>query len=55
MGCFRDRNRTAPLAPMVSALWGVPSPTAGGSASPAQKLGSGGMLNLFTDLPVKSS
>ncbi len=52
---FADRNRTAPLAPMVSALWGVPSATTSGSASPTQKLSSGGMLNLFTDLPVKSS
>ncbi len=54
-GLFADRNRTSPLAPMVSALWGVPSPTASGTASPTQKLGSGGMLHLFTDLPVKSS
>ena len=54
-GLFADRNRTAPLAPVVSALWGAPSATAGGSASPTQKLGSGGMLNLFTDLPAKSS
>jgi hypothetical protein len=54
-GLFADRNRTAPLAPVVSALWGAPSAAAGGSASPAPKLGSGGMLNLFTDLPVKSS
>ena len=30
-GLFADRNRTAPLAPVVSALWGVPSATASGS------------------------
>jgi hypothetical protein len=54
-GLFADRNRTSPLAPMVSALWGVPSASGSGSASPAQKLAPGGMLNLFTDLPVKSS
>ncbi len=54
-GLFADRNRTAPLAPLVSALWGVPNATASGSDPSAPKLSSGGMLNLFTDLPVKSS
>ncbi len=54
-GLFADPDRTAPLAPVVSALWGVPSATADGSASPAPKLGSDGLLNLFRDPPAKSS
>ncbi|MGB7098839.1 MAG: transglycosylase SLT domain-containing protein [Xanthobacteraceae bacterium] len=52
---FTDRNRNAPLAPVVSALWGVPSATANGTGVTAPKLSSGGMLNLFTDLPVKGT
>ena len=52
---FADRNRNAPLAPVVSALWGVPSATANGTGVTAPKLSSGGMLNLFTDLPVKGT
>jgi Transglycosylase SLT domain len=54
-GLFSDANRSAPLAPVVSALWGVPNsaPSAGGT--PAQKSTSGGgMLDLFKD-PVKGS
>ncbi len=54
-GLFADRNRTAPLAPLVSALWGVPNATASGGNPSVPKLSSGGMLNLFKDLPVKSS
>jgi hypothetical protein len=54
-GLFADRDRTAPLAPVVSALWGVPSATANGAGAPAPKLSSGGMLNLFTDLPAKGA
>ncbi|MGO9700616.1 MAG: transglycosylase SLT domain-containing protein [Xanthobacteraceae bacterium] len=54
-GLFADRNRTAPLAPVVSALWGVPSATANDAGAPAPKLSSGGMLNLFTDLPAKGA
>ena len=52
---FTDRNRNAPLAPVVSALWGVPSATANGTGVTAPKLSSGGMLNLFTDLPAKGT
>lgn len=54
-GLFADRDRNAPLAPVVSALWGVPSATANGTGAQAPKLSSGGMLNLFTDLPVKGA
>lgn len=54
-GLFADRDRNAPVASVVSALWGVPSAAATGSSPSTPKLGSGGMLNLFTDLPVKSS
>jgi len=54
-GLFADRNPNAPLAPVVSALWGVPSATANGTGAQAPKLNSGGMLNLFTDLPVKGA
>lgn len=54
-GLFADRDRTAPLAPLVSALWGVPSAAANGTGDQAPKLSSGGMLNLFTDLPVKGA
>ena len=52
---FADRNRNAPLAPLVSALWGVPSAATNGTGVTAPKLSSGGMLNLFTDLPVKGT
>lgn len=52
-GLFVDRNGNAPLAPVVSALWVVPSVTA--NSTPAQKLSSDGMLNLFKDLPVKGA
>ena len=52
---FTDRNRNAPLAPVVSALWGAPSATANGTGVTAPKLSSGGMLNLFTDLPAKGT
>jgi hypothetical protein len=48
-GLFSDANRTAPLAPVVSALWGVPNASAGGAAS--QK-SSNAMLDLFKDLPA---
>jgi Transglycosylase SLT domain len=53
-GLFVDANRSAPLAPAVSALWGVPSapPSAGGTA--AQKPGSNAMLDLFKDAAKRS-
>ena len=57
-GLFADANRAAPVAPVVSALWNVPSvtPSATPSANgtPAQKSNSGGMLDLFKD-PVQGS
>ncbi len=49
-GLFVDRNHNVPVAPVVSALWGVPGAAANGTGASAQKSGSGGMLNLFTDL-----
>jgi hypothetical protein len=53
---FADPNQAALLAPMVSALWGVPSPTTpGANAAPAGKAAHGGLLDLFKDPPVESS
>jgi hypothetical protein len=52
-GLFADDHRTAPLAPVVSALWGTPKAAASSSA-PAQRYQSGGMLDLFKDLPSTS-
>jgi hypothetical protein len=49
-GLFVDANRSAPLAPLVSALWGVPN----ANVTAAQKAASGGLLDLFRD-PVKGS
>jgi hypothetical protein len=53
-GLFADDHRTAPLAPVLSALWSDPKMAASSSA-PAQKSRSGGMLDLFKDLPPTSS
>ncbi|HWW35072.1 MAG TPA: hypothetical protein VNZ23_07505 [Xanthobacteraceae bacterium] len=53
-GLFADDHRTAPLAPVVSALWGAPK-AAAPSGAPARKSLSGGMLDLFKDLPPTSS
>jgi hypothetical protein len=53
-GLFADDHRTAPLAPVVSALWGAPK-AAAPSGAPAWKSLSGGMLDLFKDLPPTSS
>jgi len=53
-GLFADDHRTAPLAPVVSALWGTPNAPALGGA-PAQKSQSVGMFDLFRDLPSASS
>jgi hypothetical protein len=45
-GLFQDPGRTTPLAPVVSALWGVPDTAPGGNgASPAPAA----MLDLFKD------
>lgn len=44
-GLFADPNRAAPLAPVVSALWGVPN----ANTAAAGKSASGGMLDLFKD------
>jgi Transglycosylase SLT domain len=52
-GLFVDGGgRAAPLAPVVSALWGVPNaaPVAGGA--PARKPFAHGMLDLFEDPPA---
>jgi len=48
-GLFADASRSAPLAPVVNALWGVPNT----AAAPAGKTASGGMLDLFKDPPVE--
>ena len=49
-GLFQDSERTGPVAPVVSALWGVPNATPGADAAPA----GANMFDLFKD-PVKSS
>jgi Transglycosylase SLT domain len=52
-GLFADRGgRAAPLAPVVSALWGVPNASGGDTA--ARKPVANGMLDLFKD-PVAGS
>ncbi len=53
-GLFADTNRAAPVAPVVSALWGVPTPAASANGPAAPKSTSGGMLDLFKD-PVQGS
>lgn len=53
-GLFADSNRAGPVAPVVSALWGVPTPAAGANGQPAAKASSGGTLDLFKD-PVQGS
>jgi len=53
-GLFADAHRSAPLAPVVSALWGVPSSARGANGASAQKSTSNLMLDLFKD-PVKGS
>ena len=53
-GLFADGNRSAPLAPTVSALWGVPGSGQGGTPSQTvASLSNGGMLDLFRDTPIK--
>jgi Transglycosylase SLT domain len=53
-GLFADGSRAAPLAPFITALWGVPSIAASAATASAPKAASGGMLDLFKD-PVKGS
>ncbi len=53
-GLFADGNRAAPLAPVVSALWGVSNGAqVAGAAQPGKSI-AGGMLDLFKD-PVKGT
>jgi hypothetical protein len=54
-GLFADGGRAAPLAPVVSALWGVPSAAPSGSGTAPQKPAANGMLNLFRDPSVTGS
>ncbi len=54
-GLFADANRTAPLAPVVSALWGVPNAEQVTGATAARTPAANGMLDLFKDSPVKGS
>ena len=49
---YGSPNRSAPLAPVVSELWGVPSATRTGAR---RKPVAGGMLDLFKDLVSKRS
>jgi hypothetical protein len=51
-GLFVDGGRAAPLAPVVSALWGVPSATPGANATTEQKPVANRMLDLFKDPPA---
>jgi hypothetical protein len=51
-GLFADANRTAPLAPVVSALWGAPGAAPGEGGTVARKPFANGMLDLFKDPPV---
>jgi hypothetical protein len=54
-GLFVDGGRAAPLAPVVSALWGVPNTAPSGGATTAQKPVANGMLDLFRDPPTTGS
>jgi Transglycosylase SLT domain len=54
-GLFVDGGRAAPLAPVVSALWGVPNAAPSGSGTASQKPVANGMLDLFKDAPVTRS
>jgi len=54
-GLFADANRTAPLAPLVSALWGVPSAAPDVRATAAPKAVSNRILDLFKDPPAEGS
>jgi hypothetical protein len=56
-GLFADPNRSAPLAPVVSALWGVPDAASASNsqANANRKPGANGLLDLFRDAPVKGT
>jgi Transglycosylase SLT domain len=61
-GLFADPNRSAPLAPVVSALWGVPgaAPPADGATAPPQpppaaRQTANVMFDLFKDPPSQGS
>jgi hypothetical protein len=56
-GLFADPNRAAPLAPVVSALWGVPDAGSGstGQSGTPRKPVANAMLDLFKDVPVKGT
>ena len=47
-GLFADPDRTGAVAPIVSALWGVPTPAASGDGQPGPSTG-GSTLDLFKD------
>lgn len=50
-GLFADAGGSASFAPVVNALWGVPS----ANTAPATRSAAGGMLDLFKDPPADGS
>jgi len=48
-GLFQDPNRTAPVAPLVSALWNGPGAASSETGASAQQPKFNGMLDLFKD------
>ncbi|HUZ32352.1 MAG TPA: transglycosylase SLT domain-containing protein [Xanthobacteraceae bacterium] len=50
-GLFADASASGPLAPLVSALWGVPN----GNAALGSRAVPGGLLNLFRDPVAKDT
>ncbi len=48
-GLFQDPNRTAPVAPLVSALWNAPGAASSGAGASARQPKFDGMLDLFKD------
>ncbi len=52
-GLFADPDRSSPVAPVVSALWGVPDIPANGASG--RKAASSGEFNLFRDPSFKDS
>jgi hypothetical protein len=48
-GLFQDPNRTAPVAPLVSALWNGPGAASSEAGASAQQPKFNGMLDLFKD------
>ncbi len=53
-GLFQDTDRTSPVAPVVSQLWGVPDTTPQKTGPSAQQSISGSILDLFKD-PVEGT